>query len=84
MLLPPIHPAAGACLPQAGRRAQRTHREEFYEVTECSLEIAALNQELQAWEQVYNTVRPHQALGYLTPHEFLAQWQSQSKEAKCH
>ena len=30
------------------------------------------------------TVRPHQALGYLTPHEFLAQWQSQSKEAKCH
>ncbi|MCH7987069.1 MAG: transposase, partial [Acidobacteria bacterium] len=35
-------------------------------------------------EQVYNTVRPHQALGYLTPHEFLAQWQSQSKEAKCH
>ena len=79
-VLPPRSPKLNGCV----ERAQRTHREEFYEVTECSLELATLNQELQAWERVYNTVRPHQALGYLTPHEFLAQWQSQSKEAKCH
>ncbi|MGO9180248.1 MAG: integrase core domain-containing protein, partial [Candidatus Limnocylindrales bacterium] len=25
-----------------------------------------------AWETVYNHVRPHQALGYLTPAEYLA------------
>ena len=24
-----------------------------------------------AWERVYNTVRPHQALGYKTPKQFL-------------
>ena len=46
----PRSPKLNGCV----ERAQRTHREEFYEVTECSLEIAALNQELQAWERVYN------------------------------
>ena len=51
---------------------------------EFSLEVATLNQELQAWERIYNTVRPHQALGYLTPQQFLRQWQSQQKEAECH
>jgi transposase InsO family protein len=52
-------------------RAQRTHTEQFYEVTDTSFEIAELNQALKEWERVYNTVRPHQALGYLTPQEFL-------------
>ena len=49
-VLPPRSPKLNGCV----ERAQRTHREEFCEVTECSLEIAALNQELQAWERVYN------------------------------
>ena len=48
-------------------RAQRTHTEEFYEVAEFSLKIRAHNEELKTWEQIYNTVRPHQAFGYLTP-----------------
>ena len=30
-----------------------------------------LNRKLQAWEHIYNTLRPHQALGHLTPHQFL-------------
>jgi len=38
-------------------------QEECYEVTPCSLPIADLNRELEAWERIYNTVRPHQALG---------------------
>ncbi|MBI4296793.1 MAG: transposase, partial [Chloroflexi bacterium] len=29
--------------------------------------------ELLQWETVYNTIRPHQALGYLTPLKFLQQ-----------
>ena len=32
-----------------------------------------LNRELRHWERIYNTVRPHQSLGYLTPHQFLRQ-----------
>ena len=52
--------------------------------TPFSLEIAALNRELLAWERTYNTVRPHQALGYLTPAQFLTRWIAQRKEAECH
>jgi len=31
-----------------------------------------LNRELRQWERIYNTVRPHQSLGYLTPQQFPA------------
>jgi transposase InsO family protein len=79
-VLPPRSPKLNGCV----ERAQRTHTEEFYEVVEFSLKVAALNQELLAWERTYNTIRPHQALGYLTPHQFVTQWQHQRKEAMCH
>ena len=79
-VLPPRSPKLNGCV----ERAQRTHTEEFHEVTPFSLEIAALNRELMAWERTYNTVRPHQALGYLTPAQFLTRWQAQRKEAECH
>jgi hypothetical protein len=48
------------------------HHGEFYEVTDAEPELAALQLELRAWETVYNTIRPHQSLGYLTPAEYLA------------
>jgi len=79
-VLPPRSPKLNGCV----ERAHRTHTEEFYEVTDFPLEMAPLNQELQAWERVYNTVRPHQALGYLTPQQFLIQRQHQREEVKCH
>lgn len=79
-VLPPRSPKLNGCV----ERAQRTHTEEFYEVTDFPLEVAALNQELLAWERVYNTVRPHQALGYLTPLQFLTQRQLQREEVNCH
>jgi putative transposase len=66
-VLPPRSPKLNGAV----KRANRTHSEEFYEVTPCSLGVDALNQELQVWESTYNTVRPHQALGYLTPQQFL-------------
>jgi len=72
-VLPPRSPKLNGAV----ERAQRTHTEEFYEVTACSLELEALNRELRAWETVYNTVRPHQALGYLTPQEFLLRSQAE-------
>jgi len=62
-------------------RAHRTHTEEFYEVTDSTFEIADLNKGLSECERVYNTVRPHQALAYLTPLEFL---EKQRKEVRCH
>ena len=39
-----------------------------------------LNRELRHWEKIYNTFRPHQALGYLTPQQFLRQIESPRKE----
>jgi len=66
-------------------RAHRTHTEEFYEVTESSFDIAELRAQLLDWEQIYNTVRPHQALAYLTPLKFLKrQKEEQGKEVMCH
>ena len=52
-------------------RANRTHTEEFYEVTDAAPELAPLAAALAVWEVCYNTVRPRQALGYLTPAEWL-------------
>jgi transposase InsO family protein len=52
-------------------RSNRTHTEEFYEVTELEWTVPAVHRQLRQWERVYNTVRPHQALGYRTPREFL-------------
>lgn len=67
-VLPPRSPK----LHGAVERANRTHTEEFYEVTTAEPELEAFQAELLAWERVYNTIRPHQSLGYLTPAEYLA------------
>ena len=75
-VLPPRSPKLNGAV----ERANRTHTEEFYQVTPCSLEMKTLNRELRQWEKIYNTVRPHQALGYLTPQQFLRQNSSPRKE----
>ena len=80
-VLPPRSPKLNGCV----ERAHRTHTEEFYEVTDSSFELLELRVELSQWERIYNTVRPHQALGYLTPFQFLEQWkQNQRREVTCH
>jgi transposase InsO family protein len=67
-VLPPRSPKLHGSV----ERANRTHTEEFYEVTDALLAPDDIRTELLAWEWTYNTVRPHQALGYLTPAEYLA------------
>ena len=80
-VLPPRSPKLNGYV----ERAHRTHTEEFYEVTESSFDLPQLRAELLKWEQVYDTVRPHQALGYLTPLKFLQQWkQNKRREVMCH
>jgi transposase InsO family protein len=66
-VLPPRSPKLNGHV----ERANRTHAEEFYEVSDLPWTVAELNQHALAWERVYNTIRPHQALGYKTPKEFL-------------
>jgi len=80
-VLPPRSPKLNGHV----ERAQRTHTEEFYEVTDTSFNMPELNRALLEWETVYNTIRPHQALGYLTPKEFLECYQQdQRKGVMCH
>ena len=80
-VLPPRSPKLNGAV----ERAHRTHTEEFYEVTESSFDLSKLREELLEWEWVYNTVRPHQALGYLTPLKFLEQRKDyKRKEVMCH
>jgi transposase InsO family protein len=67
-VLPPRSPKLNGHV----ERAQRTHREEFYEVTDLPDSLHAINALLKDWEAVHNTYRPHQALGYLTPASWLA------------
>jgi len=80
-VLPPRSPKLNGYV----ERAHRTHTEEFYEVTDSSFDLTELRSELSRWQKIYNTVRPHQALGYLTPLKFLEQWkQKQGEEVMCH
>ena len=80
-VLPPRSPKLNGCV----ERAHRTHTEEFYEVTESSFDIPELRAELLKWEHTYNTIRPHQSLGYLTPLKFIERWkESRRKEVMCH
>ena len=79
-VLPPKSPKLNGHV----ERSHRTHNEEFYEVQAESDQVAVLNQQLRRWEKTYNCLRPHQALDYLTPLEFLRQWNRNHGKAKCH
>ena len=56
----------------SGWRRHRTHAEELYQCYAGDLTLAALRPALREWEAVFNTVRPYQALGYLTAAGYLA------------
>ena len=79
-VLPPRSPKLNGHV----ERAQRTHTEEFYEIYDGDLAMEPLNHALRNWETVYNTVRPHQSLGYLTPLQFLHQRYNLKKDLMCH
>ncbi len=67
-------------LNRAVERAHRTHTQEFYPLTPGSRETKKLNRQLRPWENPFNTLRPHPALGDLPPQQFLRQLSSQRKQ----
>jgi transposase InsO family protein len=79
-VLPPRSPKLNGAV----ERANRTHTEEFYQVTACSLEMKKLNRELRQWEKIYNTVRPHQALGYSPRSSSSVSTHPNERNEKCH
>ena len=66
-VLPPRSPKLNGQV----ERAHRSHNEEFFEVYDLPWNIRPLTPHVRNWEQIHNTFRPHEALDYLTPLEFL-------------
>lgn len=71
-VLPPRSPKLNGHV----ERAQRTHTEEHWELSVGDTDVESMRRELREWQHVYNTVRPHQALGYLTPLEYIQHWRA--------
>jgi transposase InsO family protein len=67
-VLPPRSPKLNGCV----ERANGTSHREFWELYDGDLDLPPLQAALRAWEHEDHHVRPHQALGYLTPAEHLA------------
>jgi putative transposase len=75
-VLPPRSPKLNGHV----ERAQRTHAEEFYQMLNPPDTIQELRKGLRTQEVIYNTIRPHQALGQRTPKEFYDSWLLASAE----
>ncbi len=68
-VLPPRSPKLNGRV----ERLNGTARREFWECYDGDLDLPTVQRALRQWEVQYNTQRPHQALGYATPHQHLAQ-----------
>ncbi|MDP9368405.1 MAG: integrase core domain-containing protein [Chloroflexota bacterium] len=66
-VLPPRSPKLNGKV----ERLNRTFRAEFWECYGGEVDLPPLQAALRGWETTYNAVRPHQALGYLTPAAYL-------------
>lgn len=70
--------------PTDNPRVERSHLTdelEFYQRGGIKKTFEEQKKALAEWEYFYNFVRPHQALGYLTPIEFYELWKTQPEKA---
>jgi transposase InsO family protein len=74
-VLPPRSPELNGHV----ERAQRTHKEEFYQMLDPPDSIEELRKRLRTQEVTYNSIRPHQALGQRTPLEYYQSWRSERR-----
>jgi len=80
-VLPPRSPKLNGGV----ERANRTHTEEFYEIVDSTFELADIRPKLLEWEAICNTIRPCQAINYMTPNEKLKLFRITNKEeVMCH
>lgn len=63
----PAHPKQNTYVENSHGSDER----EFYQQQNVCQEIEPMNERLSQWEYVWNYERPHEALGYLTPNEYL-------------
>lgn len=78
-VIPPRSPKLNSYV----ERANRTYREEFYEVETIGHTLEEHNRQLERWQYTSNYIRPHQSLDYLTPAEYYQSW-LESQRPKSH
>lgn len=79
-----IHFWSNTATPTDNPRVERSHlidEKEFYQRGNIYKTFEEQQEALRKWEYIYNWVRPHQALGYLTPMEFYELWKNNPDEA---
>lgn len=60
--------------PKQNAYVERSHgsdAEEFYKYGNVYQDRGAMNRKIREWEDVWNTIRPHESLNYQTPNEYL-------------
>lgn len=70
--------------PTDNPRVERSHltdEKEFYKRGNIYKTFEEQKEALKKWEYIYNYIRPHQALGNLTPMEFHKLWKQDSEKA---
>jgi len=66
--LPPRSPKLNGTV----ERTHRTYREEFWACYDQEVKLEVMRPALKDWtERVYNQLRPHQSLGYISPLQYL-------------
>lgn len=79
-----IHFYSRAGTPTDNPRVERSHltdEKEHYGQGNIYRTFEEQQEALKKWEYTYNWIRPHQALGYLTPMEFYYLWKTNPKGA---
>lgn len=79
-----IHFYSRTGTPTDNPRVERSHltdEKEFYCRGNSFLPFIEQKEALRKWEYIYNYIRPHQALGYLTPMGFYKLWKTNPQEA---
>ena len=51
-------------------------KREFYQQGNVSSNLLRMQKKIEEWQRVWNEVRPHQSLNYLTPNDYLKKWQN--------
>lgn len=79
-----VHFYSRQSAPTDNPRVERSHltdEKEFYSQGNSFLPFQEQKEALKKWEYIYNFIRPHQALGNLTPMEFHRLWKINPQKA---
>jgi len=71
--------------PKQNTYVERSHgsdKDEFYQFGNIWQNRERMNQEIEKWQNVWNTYRPHQALNYKTPLQYLKEFKNKKLATK--